>query len=330
MQIEIISFTEQGKKQADKIKNIVEKDAEVHMVCGRNMELSLQEWCREAFLKSQVLIFVGAAGIAVRIIAPFVKDKFTDPAVLVVDEKGKFVIPILSGHAGGANEYASVLAGKLSAEAVITTATDLNGKFAVDVFARKNQLILRDRAWAKDISAAVLRGEPIAFSCEGKMRGKMPGELVIGHAQHQISVGIHTENNLHPKAVTLGIGCRRGKPVEEIEEFVQKQLRKHQIALESVISVASVEQKKEEQGLILFCQKYDLPFRTFSAQQLREVPGDFEESQFVEEKIGVGNVCERAAICAQGLNQARIILHKTAERGMTLAIAEKDWSVIFE
>ncbi len=350
MQIEIISFTEQGSRLAENIRKELEPYAESHVVYGKKMKQPLQDWCREAFLNAQLLIFVGAAGIAVRTIAPFVRDKFTDPAVLVVDEKGTYVIPILSGHVGRANEYAAYLSEKLSATAVITTATDLNKKFAVDVFAQKNGLVIRDRVWAKNISAAILQGEKIGVSCEGDMVGNLPGELFRvskkvpekeedlltelpragqkGH--HHISIGIHTENHLIPKAVTLGIGCRKGKLAEEIERFVLEQLEKQQIALESITCVASVDKKKEEPGLVAFCQKYGLKFQTFSSEQLKKVQGDFAESAFVEETIGVGNVCERAAICAQRTENAHIIRNKTAENGMTLAIAEKEWSVNFE
>lgn len=338
MQIEIISFTEQGKHTAKKImqaySGMLEKDQkkpeQVRRYDGRRLEQPLQDWCREAFLNAQLLIFVGAAGIAVRTIAPFVRDKFTDPAVLVVDEKGTYVIPILSGHVGRANEYATYLSEKLSATAVITTATDLNKKFAVDVFAQKSGLVIRDRVWAKNISAAILQGEKIGVSCEGGIIGNLPEELFRVSMRPQISIGIHTENHLIPKAVTLGIGCRKGKPAEEIERFVLEQLEKQQIALESIICVASVDKKKEEPGLVAFCQKYGLKFQTFSSEQLKKVQGDFAESAFVEETIGVGNVCERAAICAQRTENAHIIRNKTAENGMTLAIAEKEWSVNFE
>lgn len=330
MQIEIISFTEQGSRLAENIRKELEPYAESHVVYGKKMKQPLQDWCREAFLNAQLLIFVGAAGIAVRTIAPFVRDKFTDPAVLVVDEKGTYVIPILSGHVGRANEYAAYLSEKLSATAVITTATDLNKKFAVDVFAQKNGLVIRDRVWAKNISAAILQGEKIGVSCEGDMVGNLPEELFRVSMRPQISIGIHTENHLIPKAVTLGIGCRKGKPAEEIERFVLEQLEKQQIALESIICVASVDKKKEEPGLVAFCQKYGLKFQTFSSEQLKKVQGDFAESAFVEETIGVGNVCERAAICAQLTENAHIIRNKTAENGMTLAIAEKEWSVNFE
>ena len=334
MQIEIISFTEQGRQTAEKIEKCMRTNSQIQgqvsRYDGRNLEQSLQEWCGQAFWSAQLLIFVGAAGIAVRTIAPFLRDKFTDPAVLVVDEKGNYVIPILSGHVGRANEYAAYLAEKLSATAVITTATDLNKKFAVDVFAQKNKLVIKDRVWAKKISAAILQGEKIGVFCEGGIIGALPEELLGKPEAQQISIGIHTESHLIPKAVTIGIGCRKGKLEEELEQFVLEQLEKQQIALESIACVASVDKKKEEPGLVTFCQKYGLEFQTFSPEQLSRVQGDFAESTFVEETIGVGNVCERAAMCAQHTEKAHIILNKTAENGMTLAIAEKEWSVTFE
>lgn len=334
MQIEIISFTKQGNRQAEKIRKAVEKYGKTYVTNGRAMEVSLQQWCEEAFLKAQLLIFVGAAGIAVRTIVPFVKDKFKDPAVLVADEMGKYVIPVLSGHVGRANEYAAQIAASLGAEAVITTATDLNGKFAVDVFAGKNQLVLQDRAWAKRISAAILQGEKIGFYCEGEIIGKLPDELYLAEQEslkeHLIFAGIHREAQLIPKAVALGMGCRKGKTKEEIEQFVLTQLEEQQIALESIVCVASVDKKKEEPGLCGFCEKYGLEFQTFSPEQLQQVQGEFLESAFVKENIGVGNVCERAAMRVWNGEKARIILNKTAENGMTLAIAKKEWSVTFE
>lgn len=393
MQIEIISFTEQGNRTAEKIEKIMKSYEQIRELSGeqireqsgeqsnqqsgqaqsseknqdelvghcdgRKLGQPLQEWCKNAFSHARLLIFVGATGIAVRTIAPFLKDKFTDPAVLVVDEKADYVIPILSGHVGGANEYASYLAEQLSATAVITTATDLNKKFAVDVFAKKNGLVIKDRAWAKNISAAILQREKVGVFCEGNIVGNLPEELFLvsekclgkgkelrtgvselwqkgieitekrkGHSQ--ISIGIHTSDYLIPKAVTLGIGCRKGKPVEELEQFLLEQLAQQQIALESIVCVASVDKKKEEPGIIAFCKKYKLDFQTFSPEQLKQIPGDFSESSFVEENIGVGNVCERAAVCAQRGEKSHLILPKTAENGMTLAIAEKEWSVTFE
>lgn len=347
MQIEIISFTSQGSSLAEKIKEIMKVYGNVQVTSGKEKNISLQAWTENAFSKAQVLIFVGAAGIAVRAIAPFVQDKFKDPAVLVVDEKGTYVIPVLSGHVGGANAYALQLAEKLQAQAVITTATDINQKFAVDVFAKKNQLFIKDRAWAKEISAAILGGEKIGFFCEGQVTGTIPEEVVTEQVigtmpeevvaeegkvteRHRINVGIHNTCQLIPKAVTVGIGCRKGKSAEEIETFVLEQLEKQQIAMESISCVASVDKKKNEAGILAFCEKYGLEFQTFSPEELERVPGEYTQSEFVEKTIGVGNVCERAAICAWKQNRAHILQPKTAQNGKTLAIAEKEWSVRFE
>ena len=141
----------------------------------------VSEWTKAAFNQYDALVFVGAAAIAVRSIAPCVRDKLTDPAVLVVDEKGQYVVPILSGHVGGANGLARQLAADLQALPVITTATDIQGLFAVDVFAVKNRLILTDRVKAKKISAAILEHECQQVYIDGLMAydGKLPKYLGI-------------------------------------------------------------------------------------------------------------------------------------------------------
>ena len=124
-------------------------------------EGGLSEWTKEAFLRDDALIFVGACGIAVRSIAPYVRDKFQDPAVVCVDEAGQFVIPLLSGHVGGANRLAEMVASGIGAVPVVTTATDVEKKFAVDMFAKDHGFVITDRKLAKEISADILAGEPV-------------------------------------------------------------------------------------------------------------------------------------------------------------------------
>ncbi len=386
-------------QECQKQENRQETDRKIVVMVQESQALTqpLKKWCKDAFVQSEVLIFVGAVGIAVRLIAPYVKDKFVDPAVVVVDEQGNFVIPILSGHVGGANQYSILIAKALGAAPVITTATDLNGKFAVDVFAAKNGLTILDRILAKKISAAVLRGERIGFFCEDDVLGKLPAELVwmeisqnkkiessrekgkienlknfstvqekdsiissdiivakehmdlpnyyeiMKDIRYQIHVGVFLKEHdrqtlfLHPKTLVLGIGCKKGKSLVEIEDFVKRKFQEQELSWESVCAVASVEQKKQEQGLQQFCQKWQLPFHTFLPEELAEVPGVFAESKFVECTVGVGNVCERAAVrCATALaaqdkvHFPRLLLRKTSENGITLAIAKIDWSVKFE
>lgn len=173
--IGIAAFTERGKHLAQRIAGMLSGEYEISMY-----ESGLKLWCREQFeAHSEGVIFVGASGIAVRTIAPYLKSKTTDPAVLVIDEAGRHVISLLSGHIGGANRLALLVAGLIGAEPVITTATDVNGKFAVDVFAKDNQLTIGSMKAAKEISAAILRGEPVGVCCEGKITGEVPPELTL-------------------------------------------------------------------------------------------------------------------------------------------------------
>ena len=162
--IHIISFTDKGQRLAEKIADILEGQA---VRCGAEHPLS--EWTRNSFSKGNALIYVGAAGIAVRAIAPFVRDKAVDPAVIVVDETGKFVIPILSGHLGGANVLASRIADEIGAEAVITTATDRNNVFSVDDWARAQRMRVENVPLIKKISACILSGGTIRVESKFSM-----------------------------------------------------------------------------------------------------------------------------------------------------------------
>lgn len=167
--IHIISFTDKGQRLAEKIADILEGQA---VRCGAEHPLS--EWTRNSFSKGNALIYVGAAGIAVRAIAPFVRDKAVDPAVIVVDETGKFVIPILSGHLGGANVLASRIADEIGAEAVITTATDRNNVFSVDDWARAQRMRVENVPLIKKISACILSGGTIRVESKFSIAGDVP------------------------------------------------------------------------------------------------------------------------------------------------------------
>lgn len=171
----IFAFTENGEQLAQRIAHKLQKQGYICTSYPKTMK-SLTAWTGEQFAVAQVLIFVGAAGIAVRAVACWVKDKFTDPAVVVVDEMGKFVIPLLSGHLGGANDFARMLAAYLCAVPVITTATDLHGCFAVDVFAREKGLWIADRRLAKEMSAAALEGKAMGFFFDHPLREVWTGK----------------------------------------------------------------------------------------------------------------------------------------------------------
>ena len=141
---------------------------------AKPVDESIKEWTKARFADCDAIIFIGACGIAVRSIAPFVKSKKVDPAVVVVDEQGKFAISLLSGHIGGANELAQEVAEIVHGQPVVTTATDLNNKFAVDVFAKKNGCFISDMNLAKEVSAALLAGKEVGFASDFPWLGEIP------------------------------------------------------------------------------------------------------------------------------------------------------------
>ena len=251
------------------------------------------------------------------------------------------MIPILSGHMGGANGMAVRIAEKIGAVPVITTATDIHQTFTVDMFAKKNRLTVFNREGIAMVSAKILAGGRATIAIEGNptVEKGLPRELelVSYPPKEQTDIVISTENDrlqeaklqLKPKEYVLGIGCRRGKDFAEISLFIQEQLEKLGITEEDVAYIASVDQKKEEEGILQWSDMYRVPFLTFSEKRLKMIPGAFHGSSFVEQTIGVDNVCERAAMAACE-NGGTILLEKQAKHGMTLAAAKRIWNISWE
>ncbi|MCD8364302.1 MAG: cobalamin biosynthesis protein [Clostridiales bacterium] len=426
-QMTILFFTEQGYRLAKKIRDL--SDAEPVVLyrkgigSGENgldavcVECSLHDWCADVFFRSSAIIFIGAAGIAVRTIAPFLRSKAEDPAVLVADEKGAHIISLLSGHLGGGNALTLQLAAALGADPVITTASDVNGKLAIDVWAQKNHLYIANLHAAKEVAARIVGGASVPFFCEGRVVGEIPPELTrvdfaerkteaeatntpgqqlgeefaerkteaeaviipgqtpgAGFAEREtermsaasdsaVVVSAHepayfSENfgenevaaayagyrsavtlcdagtclHLVPRSVILGIGCKKGTSLREIRAFVFQVLREHRIAPQSICGIASADLKADEAGLIGLAKEQGVPFRTFSAQELCEVPGDYTSSDFVRSVTGVDNVCERAAMASLSSEEqkgARFLCRKTVGNGVTVALLERAWEVFF-
>lgn len=306
----------------------------------RPLEHKLREWTGEMFGRMDGLLFIGATGIAVRGIAPHLAGKERDPAVVVMDEKGMFAISLLSGHLGGANELAGTLANLTGAIPVITTATDVNGRFAVDVFARRQNLYIGSLPCAKQISADVLDETLVGLVTEFPVLGPVPEELCRMEAgdpfegSSGIVISLNEElrpfvNTLHliPRIVTVGIGCRKGTQKECLAEAVKKSLGIHHISPKAVEQFATIDLKAREPGLLALGEEWGVPVRTYSVGELRKAEGDFTSSAFVSEVTGVDNVCERSAVLA---GKGKLIQKKRGENGITVALVIKDWSVDFE
>jgi len=352
MKLSIISFTQNGGQLAKTLAKMLHEKAnektyeefngiDVSITEMGSQKLSVGEWAKTQMAEKNALLFIGACGIAVRAIAPYLTDKLHDSPVLVMDEKGRYVIPILSGHMGGANALACSLAKMISAVPVITTATDLNNKFAVDLFAKRNHLLVANMEGIAKVSARILEGKPILFSIEKGHLAKeshVPnGIQIISYPPEQpVDVVVTSEEKafdatllLKPKEYIIGMGCRKGKDADEIESFILRKLDELQISPAQIFALSSVSQKQREPGMAAWCQKRNSLFLTYTAEELQNTPGTFCASAFVKDTVGVDNVCERAAVKACGTG-GKLISPKYAENGMTIAIAKREWKVTFD
>lgn len=338
MKLAIFAYSRQGCKTARKLAAHFSGHELRAFTMARFEEADFEEirkpfrpFYGELFSDVDAMIFVGSVGIAVREIAPHVRDKRTDPAVVSVDELGRFSVALLSGHIGGANDLAKEVAGVLGATPVITTATDINHRFSVDAWAARQGFAIGSMSRAKAVSAAILEGD-VPLKSELPIVGALPDGVVAGECgELGIYLGVHLAEpfgktlRLIPPIVHMGIGCRRGTTKEEIAQAVQAVLSAHQIDPKAVAQVASIDLKQEEQGLLEFCRSRNLPIRFYSAGELRAVAGEFSASEFVQSVTGVDNVCERAALHSA----QRLIVKKQACNGVTVALAIQDLEVSF-
>jgi len=332
----IFAFTERGKATARRVDEALGGGSELlapARLAGDGFAAyggGLPEFTATVFDRD-ALVFVGAAGIAVRAIAPHVASKRSDPAVICLDEAAQFAIPLLSGHIGGANALARRLAAALGAVPVITTATDVNGRFSVDTWAAEHGLVITSMALAKRVSATILVKD-VPFWSDAPRPAGLPeglvwsdgGELGICASVRDLRPFEHTLL-LVPRALRLGLGCRRGTSVGSVEAAIDRVLSDNNLRPEAVLEAASIDVKSDEEGLLACCRGHGWPMTFYSAERLNAVPGSFTQSKFVRETVGVDNVCERAAAATGG----RLIVPKTAVNGVTVAVAELKWGIEF-
>jgi len=344
MKIDIIAFSGRGCGLGQKVCAALSKHkcnlyskTSADVAGTEIVKGSVSDWTRESFRTADAIIFIGATGIAVRYIAPFVKHKTADPAIISMDDGGRFVISLLSGHIGGANDLARDIADKIDAVPVITTATDIHGMFSVDSYAKEHKMHIGSMALAKDVSSTIVNGGRVGLVSDIPITGRIPHELNL-NGDEGLGIFVSYDRSegpfkntlkLTPRCHILGIGCRSGTQAGNIETLVNEVLAREGISLKSVWAVASIDLKREEAGLLEYSKKIGVEPVFFSSDELLSLPSmGFTPSELVRSVTGVDNVCERAAYAAS--QDGEIIVRKTSKDGVTLAVVREPPSLDFE
>ena len=304
---------------------------------------NLSETLRHKFNQYSGHIFIMSTGIVVRVIAPLVKSKLEDPAVVVVDDQANHAISLLSGHLGGANALTLKIAHIIGADPVITTATDVNRVPAIDVLAKEMNLLIENPRAIKTVNMALLKGEKIfVHDPFGYLGNILPyaepctyGGTVDRSKKHcrvnefEEIPGVYVDDLavdlppevlvLRPASLAAGIGCNRNTAMEEMKALLEDVFETHKLAPSSLRSLASIDVKSDERGLLSLAENLNLPLVFYTRQELNQVKEIKNPSIVVEKHVGVKSVCEAAAILtAKG---GPLIVPKQSTKNVTVAIA---------
>jgi cobalt-precorrin 5A hydrolase len=296
--------------------------------------------------------FIISIGAVVRMIAPLLKDKKIDPAIVCVDDAARFAVCVLSGHVGRGNAFTEQVANSLKAQAVVTTASDAIGTLTVDILGR-------DLGWTLDDlnrnvtrgCAAVVNAEPVLFVQEAGEPDWWPREKALppgvgfcaslddaDPAAYQILLvatdreirrdyPAHWDNAViyRPKSLVLGIGCDRGSTPAMVERGVRSLLDRHGLSVKSVKAVASVDKKNDEAAILELARTLGCALRFFSAEELDGVAGIENPSETVKKYVGTRGVAEPSALLAAGASTLLVPKQTYTEpgagRSMTFAVA---------
>lgn len=290
------------------------------------------------------LICIMATGIVVRTMKPYLMHKSVDPAVVVVDEKGRFAISLISGHLGGANELARKVASITGGEPVVTTATDVNETFALDMLAKKLNCEIVDFDKMKQCNYALLNGEKVGIypdllkpylplgrkshlgfykSIKNLLKSDCPFKIIISNkvVENNITKGVKGAFIvLHPKNLVVGIGCNQHTKRAEIEKTVKGFFNEWELSFQSIKKIATVDKKSDEKGILSFARKYNFEMEFFTVQRLNKVHCPTPPSGSVLKAIGSKGVCEPAALLGAGVKTLLYAKRKTSD--VTVAVAE--------
>lgn len=334
MKIAIISVSKKGRELAFDLKDKLDLDSTI-IKCDLYYK-NVKKCFPILFYEYDAIIAVMASGILIRSIAPLVESKVTDPAVINIDDNGKFVISALSGHLGGANELAGKVAGLIDATPVITTSTDVNKKLGIDVLAKDLYLSIDNTKEILHFNKAILEGREISLTVNPDMNFDYLFDY-LNNVTLEINVSIEYspkvntdeihvsfdghELKLKERKIIVGIGCRRGKECRFIYDGLKKSLNDLKISHSRVNLLASAEIKKDEKGILELSEKLNIPVEFVEIDKLKLFESsDVSKSEFVYSKFGIYGVCEPSALIMAGFD-SELIYKKTSYDGVTIAVA---------
>ena len=354
--IAVVAITRRGVETALKIKEALDNaglNSTVYAPKKYNqngvvpLDKKLADFIKDTYSTVDALVAVMATGIVIRAVAPLLESKLTDPAVVGVDATGKFVISLLSGHYGGANELSRTIAKGIGGTAVITTASDVTGKQSVDELAKTLHLSIQNPDSLVAVNSAIVNGDRLVLVLTGD--AKIPVEAVSGYEIKKAENGVKALEVINDydagviitrqplsidkfvkpftilktKTLVVGLGARKDSSVDSIVEAVNLALEQVHVQLASVNSFATVDIKRSSKPMVDAVKQFGAPLEFLSVDALRSLNHKdlSPDSAMVQEKIGVGGVCERAALLVAGKN-SKLILKKTKLNGVTVAVAE--------
>lgn len=357
MKIAIFTLTKNALKLAIKIEHMMENCDVYGKDWGEGDYIAYTNGfgneVRAAFHHYDALVFIMATGIVVRTVAPYISSKLEDPAIVVLDEKGRNVISLLCGHLNGANALTLNLAELLHSNPVITTASDVNDTLSVDMVAKNNNFVLRDMEGAKHVTSLIVNGFRVAVSSDRKIKEKLPTNMfyledrdfynctlnsrgirecyykedfdgIIFIDNKKIDIIDKPYVNLIPRNIIMGIGCKRGTSKVNILKAIRTLFMELNLQPDALRLIASIDLKSDEHGLIEAAKELDVPLLFYSKEDIAPVEHLFEGSEFVKQTVGVSSVSEACAYLAANEGHVdHFMVNKRKFEGITISILEE-------
>lgn len=333
MKIACFSFSDMGSLLGERLTKISNNQYTIDHFKNSEVIGGIKTMLTNAWVNYDGLIFISATGIAIRLINPFIQHKTKDPAIVVLDDLGRYAISLLSGHIGGANDLANYIAEKLNALPIITTASDSRGIESIDLFAKTNDYYMEDMNSVTTLTSMMVNDKKIGFYSEDDKIIKYDNLIILNNLDNLndnidgvIIVSSNTLNDiniphtfLRPQNINIGIGCRKGVEGSRIIEAIENSLNKINLSSKSIKSMGTVEVKKDEAGIIEAAKFYNCPLKIFTIEDIKEIEDMFQKSQFVKDTIGVFSVSEPVAYLLGG----ELTTRKSKYNGITISISKE-------